>query len=66
MKPFMKLWSPLILILLGGLSTSGLNAQEIIALQESDLDRLGIVLMPVRPIDDTVGDSFPATVVNSP
>jgi cobalt-zinc-cadmium efflux system membrane fusion protein len=66
MKPSMKLWSPLILILLGGLSTSGLYAQEIIALQESDLDRLGIVLMPVRPIDDTVGDSFPATVVNSP
>lgn len=66
MKHSMKQWNTLILILLCGMSSPLLVAQEIIALQDSDLARLGIVLVPVRNIDDTVGDSFPATVVNSP
>ncbi len=65
-KHFMKLWKSLTLFLLCGLSSPLLFGQEVIALQDSDLNRLGIVLAPVRTVDNTVGDSFPATVVNSP
>jgi len=62
----MKSWKPLMLVLLSGLTTSGSFAQDIIALQDSDLNRLGIVLAPVSNIDDSIGNSFPASVVNSP
>ncbi len=62
----MKSWKPLILFLLTSLCGNGSFAQNIIALQDSDLNRLGIVLAPLSNIDDSIGNSFPASVVNSP
>lgn len=62
----MKLWKPLACSLLCLLSLSAVHAQDIIALNNGDIDRLGIVLSPVRAIDDSIGASFPATVINSP
>ncbi|MBN4075298.1 MAG: hypothetical protein COA71_03925 [SAR86 cluster bacterium] len=48
------------------LITFPLQAQELVQLNASELTRLGIVIIPVSAVDDSIGASFPATVINSP
>lgn len=46
--------------------TLPLQAQELIQLNQEDISRLGIVTSQVMPVDNSIGTSFPATVINSP
>lgn len=43
-----------------------LHAQDFIQLDENSLSRLGIVSSPVMAVDNSIGASFPATIINSP
>ncbi|MAM71747.1 MAG: hypothetical protein CMP91_11465 [Gammaproteobacteria bacterium] len=62
----MKLFKTVSFFLLGSIMLIPSQAQEIIRLNDTDIATLGIMLSPVRNIDNSIGDSFPATVVNSP
>jgi membrane fusion protein, heavy metal efflux system len=45
---------------------SALTAQEELALQTADIQRLGIVFMTVADVDNKTGASLPAVVINPP